>query len=121
MASAGNAPSEQENRDPEQPRITRRTRGDYGRNVPLDLEYLHRPSYCDAGFALEQISEGRATGRRAPLWLRAHFQRLLFRLGCYIQKNCGKFLFVGLMIFGAFAVGLRAANLETDVEKLWVE
>uniref|UniRef100_A0A669EJM2 Patched 1 n=1 Tax=Oreochromis niloticus TaxID=8128 RepID=A0A669EJM2_ORENI len=49
------------------------------------------------------------------------FQRLLFRLGCYIQKNCGKFLVVGLMIFGAFAVGLRAANLETDVEKLWVE
>lgn len=28
---------------------------------------------------------------------------------------------VGLIIFGAFAVGLRAANLETDVEKLWVE
>lgn len=28
---------------------------------------------------------------------------------------------MGLMIFGAFAVGLRAANLETDVEKLWVE
>lgn len=28
---------------------------------------------------------------------------------------------VGLMIFGAFAVGLRAANLETNVEKLWVE
>uniref|UniRef100_A0A671TIZ6 Patched 1 n=1 Tax=Sparus aurata TaxID=8175 RepID=A0A671TIZ6_SPAAU len=62
-----------------------------------------------------------ATGRKAPLWLRAKFQRLLFRLGCYIQKNCGKFLVVGLMIFGAFAVGLRAANLETDVEKLWVE
>uniref|UniRef100_A0A8C6TNU4 Patched 1 n=1 Tax=Neogobius melanostomus TaxID=47308 RepID=A0A8C6TNU4_9GOBI len=121
MASAANAPSEQENRDPERPRITRRNRGDYGHNAPLDLEYLHRPSYCDAGFALEQISEGKATGRKAPLWLRAKFQRLFFRLGCYIQKNCGKFLFVGLMIFGAFAVGLRAANLETDVEKLWVE
>lgn len=121
MASAANAPCVQENRDPERPRITRRNRGDYGRNTPLDLEYLHRPSYCDAGFALEQISEGKATGRKAPLWLRAKFQRLLFRLGCYIQKNCGKFLFVGLMIFGAFAVGLRAANLETDVEKLWVE
>uniref|UniRef100_A0A8C4FAW1 Patched 1 n=1 Tax=Dicentrarchus labrax TaxID=13489 RepID=A0A8C4FAW1_DICLA len=66
-------------------------------------------------------SMGKATGRKAPLWLRAKFQRLLFRLGCYIQKNCGKFLVVGLMIFGAFAVGLRAANLETDVEKLWVE
>lgn len=66
-------------------------------------------------------SQGKATGRKAPLWLRAKFQRLLFRLGCYIQKNCGKFLVVGLMIFGAFAVGLKAANLETNVEKLWVE
>uniref|UniRef100_A0A4W6CKJ2 Patched 1 n=1 Tax=Lates calcarifer TaxID=8187 RepID=A0A4W6CKJ2_LATCA len=121
MASAANAPSEQENRDPDRPRVTRRNRGNYARNTPLDLEYLQRPSYCDASFALEQISEGRATGRKAPLWLRAKFQRLLFRLGCYIQKNCGKFLVVGLMIFGAFAVGLRAANLETDVEKLWVE
>ncbi|XP_068167321.1 protein patched homolog 1 [Antennarius striatus] len=121
MASAANAPSEQENRDPDRPRITRRNRGDCARNTPLDLEYLQRPSYCDAGFALEQITEGKATGRKAPLWLRAKFQRLLFRLGCYIQKNCGKFLVVGLMIFGAFAVGLRAANLETDVEKLWVE
>uniref|UniRef100_A0A674PK55 Patched 1 n=1 Tax=Takifugu rubripes TaxID=31033 RepID=A0A674PK55_TAKRU len=73
--------------------------------IPLELQFIH----------------GKATGRKAPLWLRAKFQRLLFRLGCYIQKNCGKFLVVGLMIFGAFAVGLRAANLETDVEKLWVE
>uniref|UniRef100_A0A665X6R7 SSD domain-containing protein n=1 Tax=Echeneis naucrates TaxID=173247 RepID=A0A665X6R7_ECHNA len=121
MASAASAPSEQENRDPDRPRVTRRNRGNFARSTPLDLEYLQRPSYCDAGFALEQISEGKATGRKAPLWLRAKFQRLLFRLGCYIQKNCGKFLVVGLMIFGAFAVGLRAANLETDVEKLWVE
>ncbi|KAL0979128.1 hypothetical protein UPYG_G00181100 [Umbra pygmaea] len=120
MASAANASSEQENRDPDRPRITRRNRGDYRTTAP-DLEYLQRPSYCDAAFALEQISEGKATGRKAPLWLRAKFQRLLFKLGCYIQKNCGKFLVVGLLIFGAFAVGLRAANLETDVEKLWVE
>ncbi|TNN64522.1 Protein patched 1 [Liparis tanakae] len=49
----------------------------------------------------EQREMGKATGRKAPLWLRAKFQRLLFRLGCYIQKNCGKFLVVGLMIFGA--------------------
>uniref|UniRef100_A0AAX7SXV3 SSD domain-containing protein n=1 Tax=Astatotilapia calliptera TaxID=8154 RepID=A0AAX7SXV3_ASTCA len=75
---------------------------------------LGSPQHCPG-------SPGKATGRKAPLWLRAKFQRLLFRLGCYIQKNCGKFLVVGLMIFGAFAVGLRAANLETDVEKLWVE
>lgn len=57
MASAANAPSEQENRDPDRPRVTRRNRGNYTRNTPLDLEYLQRPSYCDAGFALEQITE----------------------------------------------------------------
>ncbi|XP_032297162.1 protein patched homolog 1 isoform X3 [Coturnix japonica] len=99
----------------------RRRSGGTRRAAALDREYLQRPSYCDAAFALEQIAKGRATGRRAPLWLRAKFQRLLFNLGCYIQKNCGKFLVVGLLIFGAFAVGLRAANLETNVEELWVE
>uniref|UniRef100_A0A8C0GQ51 Patched 1 n=1 Tax=Chelonoidis abingdonii TaxID=106734 RepID=A0A8C0GQ51_CHEAB len=101
-------------------RRRRRTGGNRRAAAP-DLEYLQRPSYCDAAFALEQISKGKATGRKAPLWLRAKFQRLLFKLGCYIQKNCGKFLVVGLLIFGAFAVGLRAANLETNVEELWVE
>lgn len=57
MASAANAPSEQESGDPDRPRITRRSRGDFTRSTPLDLEYLQRPSYCDAGFALEQITE----------------------------------------------------------------
>nr|XP_055165377.1 protein patched homolog 1 isoform X2 [Nyctereutes procyonoides] len=99
----------------------RRRAGGLRRSAALDRDYLHRPSYCDAAFALEQISKGKATGRKAPLWLRAKFQRLLFKLGCYIQKNCGKFLVVGLLIFGAFAVGLKAANLETNVEELWVE
>ncbi|KAK2841047.1 hypothetical protein Q7C36_012626 [Tachysurus vachellii] len=120
MASAGNVSFDQEHGDPDRPRVTRRTRWS-ARAAPPDLEYLQRPSYCDAAFALDQISEGKATGRKAPLWLRAKFQKLLFRLGCYIQKNCGKFLVVGLLIFGAFAVGLRAANLETNVENLWVE
>uniref|UniRef100_H0WM44 Patched 1 n=1 Tax=Otolemur garnettii TaxID=30611 RepID=H0WM44_OTOGA len=128
MASAGNAAEPQVRgsgcsgaRDrPAGGGRRRRTAGLCRAPAP-DRDYLHRPSYCDAAFALEQISKGKATGRKAPLWLRAKFQRLLFKLGCYIQKNCGKFLVVGLLIFGAFAVGLKAANLETNVEELWVE
>lgn len=60
-------------------------------------------------------------GRGAPLWLRARFQALLFALGCRIQRHCGKVLFVGLLLFGALAVGLRVASVETDIEHLWVE
>lgn len=59
--------------------------------------------------------------QRAPLWLRARFQALLFALGCRIQRHCGKVLFVGLLVFGALAVGLRVASIETDIEHLWVE
>uniref|UniRef100_A0A2K5DS11 Patched 1 n=1 Tax=Aotus nancymaae TaxID=37293 RepID=A0A2K5DS11_AOTNA len=134
MASAGNAAEPQDRRRRRRRRRRlyrcpgrpagggrRRRIGGLRRAAAPDRDYLHRPSYCDAAFALEQISKGKATGRKAPLWLRAKFQRLLFKLGCYIQKNCGKFLVVGLLIFGAFAVGLKAANLETNVEELWVE
>lgn len=48
-------------------------------------------------------------------------QALLFALGCRIQRHCGKVLFVGLLLFGALAVGLRVASVETDIEHLWVE
>ncbi|XP_070366135.1 protein patched homolog 2 isoform X2 [Equus asinus] len=58
---------------------------------------------------------------KAPLWLRAYFQSLLFSLGCGIQRHCGKVLFLGLLAFGALALGLRVAIIETDLEQLWVE
>ncbi|XP_034358758.1 protein patched homolog 2 isoform X1 [Arvicanthis niloticus] len=58
---------------------------------------------------------------QAPLWLRAYFQGLLFALGCRIQRHCGKVLFLGLVAFGALALGLRVAVIETDLEQLWVE
>ncbi|XP_039740175.1 protein patched homolog 2 isoform X6 [Pteropus medius] len=58
---------------------------------------------------------------KAPLWLRAYFQGLLFSLGCGIQRHCGKVFFLGLLAFGALALGLRVAIIETDLEQLWVE
>ncbi|KAM3866285.1 protein patched homolog 1 [Diretmus argenteus] len=88
---------------------------------PADPELLRRPSYCHAAFALKQISKGKAVGQKAPLWIRARFQALLFSLGCHIQRHCGKVLFIGLLVFGALSVGLRVAAIETDIEKLWVE
>uniref|UniRef100_A0A665UGS9 SSD domain-containing protein n=1 Tax=Echeneis naucrates TaxID=173247 RepID=A0A665UGS9_ECHNA len=64
---------------------------------------------------------GKAVGQKAPLWIRARFQALLFSLGCHIQRHCGKVLFIGLLVFGALSVGLRVAAIETDIEQLWVE
>ena len=75
---------------------------------------LSLPSLLDA-------SQGKAVGQKAPLWIRARFQALLFTLGCHIQRHCGKVLFIGLLVFGAFSVGLRVAAIETDIEQLWVE
>ncbi|XP_059201040.1 protein patched homolog 1 isoform X1 [Centropristis striata] len=88
---------------------------------PTNPDVLRRPSYCHAAFALKQISKGKAVGQKAPLWIRARFQALLFSLGCHIQRHCGKVLFIGLLVFGALSVGLRVAAIETDIEQLWVE
>lgn len=55
------------------------------------------------------------------MWLRGRLQALLFTLGCYIQRHCGKVLFIGLLAFGALSVGLRVAAIETNIEELWVK
>ncbi|KAK5600046.1 Protein patched 1 [Crenichthys baileyi] len=88
---------------------------------PAHPDLQRRPSYCHAAFALKQISKGKAVGQKAPLWIRARFQALLFSLGCHIQSHCGKVLFIGLLVFGALSVGLRVAAIETNIEQLWVE
>ncbi|XP_060132929.1 protein patched homolog 2 isoform X1 [Zootoca vivipara] len=93
----------------------------YAAAATANSDLLRRPSYCHAAFALKQISKGKAVGQKAPLWLRAQFQALLFTLGCWIHRHCGKVLFVGLLVFGTLAVGLRVASIETDIEQLWVE
>uniref|UniRef100_A0A665UH42 SSD domain-containing protein n=1 Tax=Echeneis naucrates TaxID=173247 RepID=A0A665UH42_ECHNA len=77
-----------------------------------------RDSSCYIG---NEIASGKAVGQKAPLWIRARFQALLFSLGCHIQRHCGKVLFIGLLVFGALSVGLRVAAIETDIEQLWVE
>ncbi|XP_029409823.1 protein patched homolog 2 isoform X3 [Nannospalax galili] len=75
------------------------------------------PSYTPPSAAPQIL----AVSLKAPLWLRAYFQGLLFSLGCRIQRHCGKVLFLGLLAFGALALGLRVAIIETDLEQLWVE
>uniref|UniRef100_A0A8C5IVF4 Patched 2 n=1 Tax=Junco hyemalis TaxID=40217 RepID=A0A8C5IVF4_JUNHY len=82
---------------------------------------LHPHRHRHGPAARMGAAAGRAVGQRTPLWLRARFQALLFALGCRIQRHCGKVLFVGLLVFGALAVGLRVASIETDIEHLWVE
>ncbi|XP_023422843.1 protein patched homolog 2 isoform X7 [Cavia porcellus] len=79
----------------------------------LPPEYTHA-----APTTASQIPMG---SLKSPLWLRAYFQGLLFSLGCSIQRHCGKVLFLGLLAFGALALGLRLAIIETDLEQLWVE
>lgn len=59
--------------------------------------------------------------QKAPVWLRAKLQALLFALGCYVQRHCGKLLFVGLLVFGALTVGLRVAAVQTNIQELWVK
>ena len=65
--------------------------------------------------------QGKASGSKSALWLRWQLQKQLFNLGCFIQKHCGKVLFLGLLLLSLCCVGLKTASLETNVERLWVE
>ena len=67
------------------------------------------------------IFQGKATGNKAALWLRAKLQTELFKLGHFLQSHAGKVLFVGLLLLATFTVGLKSAVMESRVEKLWVE
>jgi acyl-CoA synthetase (AMP-forming)/AMP-acid ligase II len=84
-------------------------------------ELLTRTSWCNAEYAYREIERGRAQGNKAALWLRARLQAFLFYLGCSIQRRYGQVLIFGIVIMGAFSIGLKLAKMETNVEKLWVE
>lgn len=65
--------------------------------------------------------QGKATGERAALWLRARLQGQLFQLGCFLHRHAGKVLFVAILVLATFCVGLKSAQVHTRVDQLWVE
>jgi len=67
------------------------------------------------------LFQGKATGNKAALWLRSKLQTELFKLGRFLQVHAGKVLFVGILVLATFTVGLKSAEVESRVEKLWVE
>ncbi|XP_064624757.1 protein patched homolog 1-like isoform X2 [Lineus longissimus] len=97
------------------------TSGRTDSSVSEDEDLLTRTSWVNAKVAYRQIEKGRATGNTCALKLRAILQRHLFNLGCFVQRHCGKVLFVGLLVLALCAVGLKTADIEEDLERLWVE
>jgi len=67
------------------------------------------------------LFQGKATGERAALWLRARLQSQLFQLGCFLHRHAGKVLFVAILVLATFCVGLKSAQVHTRVDQLWVE
>ena len=98
----------------------------YGRVVPFpaaSLNYrdiIHTQRHIFISFS-SSLFQGKASGNRAALWLRAKMQDELFVLGRSIQRHAGKVLFVGVLVLATFCVGLKSANMESRAEKLWVE
>jgi len=82
--------------------------------------FSHHPSWCDADMSLQQINAGKATGNRIALYARSLFQRLLYKLGEFVQRNPNKVLFIGILAFTFCCVGLKNVTIETDLVKLWV-
>lgn len=72
-------------------------------------------------FRVAILLQGKATGERAALWLRARLQSQLFQLGCFLHRHAGKVLFVGVLVLATFCVGLKSAKVHTRVDQLWVE
>lgn len=70
---------------------------------------------------LLSLLQGKASGDRGVLWIRGRLQRQLRSLGRFLDTHAGKFLFVSLLTVATFAVGLKSATFQTDIEQLWAE
>ena len=66
-------------------------------------------------------SQGKASGSRAALWVRARTQFYLFHTGRLAQSHAGKIMFAGILLLAMLCIGLKNIELQTDMEDLWVE
>ena len=83
----------------------------------ISISHLVPHIICFFLFSLQ----GKATGNKAALWIRAQVQNNLFKLGYKQQRNAGKFLLFGFIILASFSACLKSAIVETRLEKLWVQ
>lgn len=65
--------------------------------------------------------QGNIEGGRTSLWIRAWLQEQLFILGCFLQGDAGKVLFVAILVLSTFCVGLKSAQIHSRVDQLWVQ
>uniref|UniRef100_A0A915KXJ6 Uncharacterized protein n=1 Tax=Romanomermis culicivorax TaxID=13658 RepID=A0A915KXJ6_ROMCU len=84
-------------------------------------DFLSRPSWCDASLALAFIEAGHADGNVRALKVRLWIQKILFGLGCFIQRNFILVLVLGIINLATFSLGLLNLRIETNIEKLWVD
>ncbi|KAL0850981.1 hypothetical protein ABMA28_006876 [Loxostege sticticalis] len=80
-----------------------------------------RTSWVDAALALSELEKGNIEGGRTSLWIRAWLQEQLFILGCFLQGDAGKVLFVAILVLSTFCVGLKSAQIHSRVDQLWVQ
>lgn len=75
----------------------------------------HKQNHINAVF------QGNIEGGRTSLWIRAWLQEQLFILGCFLQGDAGKVLFVAILVLSTFCVGLKSAQIHSRVDQLWVQ
>lgn len=73
-------------------------------------------------FVVSLLFQGKASGNKAALWLRAKMQADFGRIGRTVQSHAKKVLFLGCVLLLTLSLlGLKNAKMESRVEKLWVE
>uniref|UniRef100_H2Z0N8 SSD domain-containing protein n=1 Tax=Ciona savignyi TaxID=51511 RepID=H2Z0N8_CIOSA len=58
---------------------------------------------------------------RYALKLRSFLHRVLFKFGCWIQRNAAYVLIIGILALAGCCICLKFAHMETNISKLWVE